>query len=93
MTNGLICSMILRIFCTLQFPSYNIAHPPALGSFPGNNLCCIILTHWKPLHNINCAHLRRYRPIVEIQWYRTQILTNFIGTGTLDHCTFDQYNW
>ena len=49
-----------------------------------------VFAHWKPLHNINCASLGS-GPIVEIQCYCILILTTIIGTGTLDHCTFDQY--
>ena len=38
---------------------------------------------------LSCA--LRYMPIVKIQYYCILILTNIIGTGTLDHCTFDKY--
>ena len=48
-------------------------------TWPDQSPVGIYLTHWKPLHNINCAH-RCTGPLLK-----------FNGTGTLDHCTFDQY--
>ena len=58
-------------------------------------LIIIYLTHgWKPLHNINCAYqcitgpLGKFNGIVYFI-----ILTNIIGTGTLEHCPFDQNYW